>query len=141
MALTPVFTAEVSETGKLELPATTRRDFARYVKTLKGKRVVVSVKEDRPTRSQAANRWWWGVCVPLIAYELGYDKHEHERVHYALVSKCFGVTIDPKLGTEVPNVRSSKLNTAQFSELMEWAVRFAATEWGIVIPLPGEAEF
>ena len=138
MALTPTFPADVSDDGKLTLPKTTQRDLARYVKTLKGKRVVLSVTEYQNTRSQLQNKWWWGVAVPLIAYELGYDKHEHERVHYALVSKCFGVTVDPKLGTEVPNVRSSKLTTVQFSELMEWSVRVAATEWGIVIPLPGE---
>jgi hypothetical protein len=138
MALVPTFPADVTPDGKLELPTTARRDLARYVKTLKGKRVRVSVAEAKDTRSTAANRWWWGVAVPLIANELGYDRHEHERVHYALVAKAFGVTIDPKLKTEVPNVRSSKLTTEQFSELMEWAVRFAATELGIVVPLPGE---
>ena len=72
----------------------------------------------------------------MIAHELGYDKHEHDDVHYALVAKCFGTHV--KLQQEIPNVRSSHLTTTQFSELMEWEVRFAAQELGVVVPLPNE---
>ena len=107
---------------------------------LAGVAVDVVVKKHRNKRSDRQNRWHWGIAVPLIAHELGYDKHEHEDVHYALVAKCFGTHWDDKLKQEIPNVRSSELTTAQFSELMEWEIRWAAQEYGIVVPLPNEAE-
>lgn len=117
-------------------------DPARWVdvrRKLAGKRVEVVLRKPKSKRSLDQNAWWWGIAVPMIADELGYDKHEHDAVHYALVSKCFGVKQDPKLG-EVPNVRSSKLTVQQFAELMEWSVRWAAEYCGVVLPLPGEAE-
>jgi hypothetical protein len=140
MAPVPVFHATVSENGKLVLEPAERYQRQGYLRRLAGKSVDVVVKPHRHKRSDAQNRFWWGVAVPLIAHELGYDKHEHEALHYALVNLCFGTTSDPRLKQDVPNARSSQLTTAQFSELMEWAVRWAATEYGIVVPLPHEAE-
>ncbi len=109
-----------------------------FLRRLAGKDVDVVIRPHRNRRSDQQNKWHWGVAVPLIAQELGYDKHEHEHVHYALVAKCFGTTFDPKLQQEIPNKRSSELTTTEFSELMEWEVRWAAQEYGIEIPLPDE---
>lgn len=102
-----------------------------------GQRVEVVLRNPRSKRSLDQNAWHWSIAVPMIAEALGYDKHEHDQVHYALVSKCFGVRQDAKLG-EVPNARSSRLTVQQFSELMEWEVRFAAQFCGVEIPLPSE---
>lgn len=139
MSLIPVFHGVVSDDGKLALADAERYLRQGYLKHLAGKPVDLIVRAHRNKRSDAQNKWHWGVAVPLIAHELGYDKHEHEDVHYALVAKCFGTRFDPKLKQEIPNVRSSQLTTVQFSELMEWEVRWAAQELGIQIPLPGEA--
>jgi hypothetical protein len=108
---------------------------------LEGCDVDVAVAKHHAGRSLAQNRAWWGITIPIIADHLGYDMHEHEMVHYALVAKCFGETRDERLGHDVPNVRSSKLTTAQFTQLMDWAQRFAATEWGVVIPSPNEPDW
>ncbi len=136
----PVWRGTVTPDGHLHLdPA----DLARrrgYLKSLAGRPVVVLIKRARPQRSLAQNRWWWGVAVPLIAQTLGYDRHEYEDLHYALVAKCFGLHHDPRLAQEIPNVRSSSLTVRQFTDLMEWAVRWAAQEYGIYVPLPDEAE-
>ena len=96
------------------------------------------MRKRRTLRSDAQNRAWWGITVPAIAEFLGYDKHEHEDVHYWLVAKCFGT--HAVQGVEVPNKRSSRLTTAEFAELQDWAVRFSATEWGLVVPLPNEVD-
>src|SRR5512138_2694977 len=61
-----------------------------------GKRVEVVLRRPRSKRSLSQNRWWFGIAVPMIAESLGYDRHEHDQVHYALVSKCFGVRQDPR---------------------------------------------
>lgn len=141
MAVVPVFHADVKPDGSgLTFDGAQRFRRQGYLRTLAGQRVDVIVRPHRERRSDRQNRWWWGVAVPLVAQELGYDKHDHEELHYALVALCFGTHRDEKLGLDVPNARSSALTTAQFSELMEWAVRWAAQQYGIEIPLPGEAE-
>lgn len=140
MALVPIFHGDVTADVKLILDAAEAELRRGYLRKLAGQRVQIVVRKFRKNRSDRQNRWWWGIAVPLIAQELGYDKHEHEDVHYALVAKCFGVHFDDRLKQEVPNKRSSSLTTAEFSELMEWAVRVAAIEWGIQLPLPNEAE-
>lgn len=113
--------------------------FASHRRALAGKRSEVVIRPPKSKRSLVQNKWHWGIAVPMIAEALGYDRHEHDQVHYALVSKCFGVKQDPKLG-EVPNVSSSQLTVREFAELMEWEVRFAAQFCGVVLPLPGETE-
>lgn len=140
MALVPIFHGAVSAEGKLLFDQAEAGLRHGHLKTLAGRPVDVVVKLHRHHRSTAQNKWHWGIAVPLIAHALGYDKHEHDDVHYALVAKCFGTHFDPILKQEVPNVRSSALKTTEFSELMEWEVRWAASEHGIVIPLPNEAE-
>lgn len=137
MASQFVIPGKVDELGVLR-PADLPR-WGNICRALAGCTVEIVLRKPKSKRSLDQNQWWWGVAVPLIAEELGYDRHEYEAVHYALVSKCFGVRQDAKLG-EVPNKRSSQLTIAEFSELMEWAVRFAATEIGIALPMPGETE-
>ena len=125
--------------GALEIAERTR--FTEYVKALPDGPMEVVVRRRQQQRSLDQNAWIWGVAYPVIAEELGYDKHEHEDLHYALVAKCFGEHFDKRLGAMVPNKRSSKLTTKEFSDYMEWLVRFAATELGgILVPLPNESE-
>jgi len=140
MAAVPTFHGVVTKTGQLELLDVERIRRRVYLLGLAGREVEITIKVQRERRSTKQNAWWWGIAVPLIAHELGYDKHEHDKLHYALVSLCFGTTVDSVTKQEIPNVRSSHLTTVQFSELMEWVVRWAASEHGIVIPLPNESE-
>jgi hypothetical protein len=44
------------------------------------------------------------------------------------------------MGREWPAKTSSQLSTKEFSDYMEWLVRWAAMEHGIRVPLPGESE-
>ena len=135
----PIWAATVTKEGILRVEDRDR--FHRYVRGLTGAQVEVVVRKRKSQRSLDQNAWAWGVAYPIIAGELGYDQHEHEDLHYALVAKCFGEHFDKRIGAMVPNKRSSKLTTAEFSSYMEWLVRFAATELGgIVVPLPGESE-
>lgn len=135
---TPVFRAVVSREIKivLEDPGAFREHLVRLV----DRRVEVVVRRERSKRSLAQNAWVWGCAYPLLAETLGYDRDEHEMLHYALVAKWGGKHFDERLRVDVPNKRSSKLSTTEFSDYMEWLVRFAAKEFGCVIPLPDEAE-
>lgn len=142
MAFIPIFHAQVSEDGTLlQFEASEQALRRGHLKRLAGKAVDVTVRARRNQRSQRQNAWYWGFAIPLIAQELGYDRHEHDRLHYALLDKCFGTTYDARLKQHVLNVlHSADLSTTQFSEFMEWIVRFAAQELGVRVPLPNESE-
>jgi hypothetical protein len=139
MAAQFVFPALVNEHGIGCIDVEHKPRYRETLRNLAGKRVEFVIRKPKSRRSTEQNAWWWGIAVPMIAEHLGYERNEHDQVHYALVSKCFGVEHDPRLG-EVPHKRSSKLTVQEFSELMEWAVRVSAQEFGVLLPLPSEAE-
>lgn len=101
---------------------------------LAGKLVTIRARASK--RSIEQNKWLWGVALPLIAEHCGYDAHEHEALHYALLSVRFG-TVEA-FGHQVPARTTSKMNTRDFAAYMDWLVRYAATELGVIIPLPDE---
>lgn len=136
----PVFNGVVTADGRLELDGIEAMQRRRYLRSLVGKRVGVVVRERRSQRSTNQNAWLWGIALPLLAEELGYDEHEHETLHYALLGECFGHVYDPRSGQTVLAKTSSQLNTKEFADYMEWLVRWAATEHNCRIPLPGESE-
>ena len=136
----PVFNGVVTADGRLELDGIEAMQRRRYLRSLAGKRVGVVVRERRSQRSTNQNAWLWGIALPLLAEELGYDEHEHETLHYALLGECFGHVYDPRSGQTVLAKTSSQLNTKEFADYMEWLVRWAATEHNCRIPLPGESE-
>ena len=136
--MNPIFPGSVTEQGKLTLERPLQ--FQGHLRGLAGKRVEVVVRKPKSQRSLEQNAWIWGIAYPILGETLGYDKDELDELHYALVAKCFGVHMNEKMGVTVPNKRSSKLTTVEFSEYMEWLVRFAAKEFDCQIPLPNEVE-
>src|SRR6185436_1312729 len=106
--MVPVVRASVSEAGKLLLSAPARALFDRYLQTLKGKPVELVVRVHRATRSGQANRFYWGVVVPLLAAHCGYDKTS---MHEALAYKFLRVEDDPILGSPCRR-RTSQLDAA-----------------------------
>lgn len=141
MARVPVWRGAVNEAGTHLILSAAERDQRRaFLRSLAGKTLDIVFKVHRSQRSIDQNAWEWGVAIPILAEHLGYDLDEHEALHYALVDECFGRSWDERLKRDMPNVRSSKLNTEQYSKYMEWLVRWAAREHGCVIPLPNESE-
>jgi hypothetical protein len=97
----------------------------------------VSVRLVRKLRSLDQNAYWWAVPVAIIADYCGY---EPEQMHYALLGEWRGYDDGP-VGPPVPRcTSSSKLTTGEFTELIEWVQRWAATELDLQIPSPGEWE-
>ena len=118
--------------------ARTKSEIAATIKALAGRAVDVIVQPHQRSRSLDQNAWIWGVAYPILAKHLGYDRDEIEDLHYGLVAKWGGEHFDKRLGAMVPNKRSSKLTTREFSDYMEWLVRFSAKECGCIVPLPDE---
>ena len=57
------------------------------------------------------------------------------------MARFFGTHTDKITGATVPNARSSKLSTKEFSELIDGTVKWAAQELGIVVPMPDDLPF
>ncbi len=132
-----IFYGRVTEAGMLLLDQEgaylqfAKRKFA-------GKAIEVTIRAKRSKRSLDQNALWWSIIVPAIAEEVGYDRSEHDECHYALVARFFGTHTDKISGATVANARSSKLSTKQFSELIDGTVRWAATDLGLVLPMPDD---
>ena len=126
---------------------TSRPFFDRAISTLgDGEEVTVTVAKRQDKRSLAMNRALWGPIytqlIAGIAEAVGYDAHDasgKEYLHEGLLMLFGGTVVDPITKREVAKERSSQMTVARFSEFMEWIVRWAATEYGVVVVLPGEA--
>lgn len=139
MAMSPVFTGRVDQVGKLHLDDAS--GYHRHAKKYAGRKVEIVLRLRTQQRSDRQNRWIWGIAYPILGPHWGYERTEHEHMHYGLLAQCFGTKVDTRFGIRVPKVTSSKkLNTKEFSEYMEWLVRYAAIEEQIRIPLPNEVD-
>jgi hypothetical protein len=110
----------------------------RAVASFEGEQVEVIVRKWKAKRSNKQNAWEWAVAIPLIAEHCGYDAHEHEALHYELSKIYFGKRVNDVTGFETPVGRTSRLDTKDYCDWMEWLCRWAAKELGVVIPLPSE---
>lgn len=137
MNLQRLFAAEVTHAGKLRMSEASRAEMDRYLGSLKGKLVEISVKESRRTRSNQANRFYWGVVVPIIAEHLGYTNDElHEALKYKFLR------LDAECAApDLPRVRSTAtLDVKEFGTYLETVITWAGSEFGLNIPAPGEVE-
>ena len=136
----PVFPVRVTPEAQLKVPSGARPQFQAWLQKLAGTDCELVVRKRKSKRSLDQNAWIWGVAYPLIAEAIGYGSHEIEDMHYGLVAKWAGEHFDKRLGSMVPNKRSSQLSTVEFSKYMEWLVIYAAESLNCCVPLPGESE-
>lgn len=97
----------------------------------------VEVKELKRKRSDAQNRYLWGVCYPAILKHLqGWDA---EDVHEYCLGECFGWEKIEGLGrARVKPIRRSKsMNVTEFMDYVAWIQRDMAGR-GIYVPEPNE---
>lgn len=133
--ITPVFAGIVTEQGKLKMGESQRRAMDMWLASLAGKPIVITIKQERATRSNQQNRYWWGVVVPLIAEHLGYTNDE---MHEALKYKFLRLEAE-SAPADLPKIRSTaSLNTKEFTDLIENVITWAGSEFGLQIPLPNE---
>lgn len=103
----------------------------------------ITIESERHRRSNAQNRYWWGVIVEEVADHCGYEKHDHEAAHadivYHLMPEYRTERINRITG-EVETVRAStrEMPTGVFTELIERAFRWAAVDLGLHIQSPQE---
>lgn len=103
--------------------------------------VTIDITHGGKKHSRQQEKTWFKLVVEPLCEHIGVDYHEKDQkaaVHYALVRECFGETWNATFKCFIPNKRSSQLNSKDYAEMMDWAVRYVAQEHGLVLTLPSE---
>jgi transcription antitermination factor NusG len=119
------------------------QDYESYeaLKELDGKRVEVTIKEFKNTRSNRANRYYWGVVIPSVfkAFaEVGIKLVNHEQGHEACRIKFLMEEI--QVGEEsfrVPK-STSRMKTDEFANYIFVVVDYLREYYNFVVPEPRE---
>jgi hypothetical protein len=105
--------------------------------------VTVTIEKRHATRSRQANRFYWGVCVALIAEHTGYTPEEtHEALKTMFLPKRLAMLgQNGELNSElVIGGSTSKLTVIEFYEYAERVREFAREKLGVMIPSPADRE-
>ncbi len=126
--------ANIDDKGKLIL--SNRDQFLNDLQQLKGKNVYVVVDEEKQTRSNNQNRYYWSCIIQPISDYTGYTPDE---VHEILLDK-FADKKEVKIKDETHLIpmRSHKMKTDSFEKYVEQIRVWASTELGLRIALPNE---
>lgn len=130
--MTLVHQGQVDSEGKLTLvnPETFRRVLRGFLNAP----VDITIRRHRKSRSDRQNAYYWAVVVGMLAEFCGYTPEE---MHEALKWKFLRREADGPL----PTVRSTtELGTQEFEDYVEMVRMWAATDLGVVVPLPNEIE-
>jgi len=117
------------EQGKLVVDF--QANFERWLMTLEGQRVTIEIKKFRKNRTDAQNRYYWGVVIDILSKHTGY---EPEEMHDAIKIKFMPVE---RAGL-IAGKSTARLTTIEFMELIERVQRWAAQDLQCYIPDPGE---
>lgn len=124
--------------GKLQMKD--NKAFGSYLKSLvvEGREetaVTVTVKRFHRNRTDAQNKYYWGVVVPILQDYMGYDYAEE--VHEALGYEHLRY----KKGKYWLVKSTRKMSTVDFEAYMSLLRRWASREFGVNIPMPNEIDF
>ena len=123
--------------GKLVLD--NKEDFLKECSGMDNCPVYLTLTKVKNTRSTNQNAYYFGVVVKMISEHTGYETWE---VHEVLLAATFGKKeINIGYETFVPNKRSKNLNTVEFEQLCEMAIRIATEKLDLYIPLPNEVDY
>jgi hypothetical protein len=132
MAAIPVFVGTVDARGSLDFAPAVRGLMRAHLLRLKpGTPIEVTLKRWRNKRSSQANRYYFGVVIPLIAEHCGYDKQE---MHELLAMRFLRIEDDPITGAP-RRTSTPETDSQEFADYVDHCIQFAA-ELGIEIPEP-----
>lgn len=134
-----IYTGEIKE-GKLKI--TNRKGFDEDMLTLDGKSVVISIEKKKSKRSDAQNRYWWGVVIPIVKQGLkdaGFQDYKTgESVHELLKYRFLKTDSVSEHGETLERIKSStELSKGEFMELIAEVQQWSAEYLSYIIPDPG----
>ena len=112
--------------------------FKKYCLSLEGNSVFVTVEKMKNIRSNAQNRYLWGVLYKLISDSLGW---EIEDVHTFCKQEFNPKHIELKGEEWKVGGSTTKMSTIEFSEYVEKIQRFFAEHANLSLPDPNQADF
>ncbi len=126
-----------------------RSKLSETIAAFEGKNVTISIERTRNKRTNLQNRWYWGVCVPMVQdrlRELG-ELLSKESTHDLL--KMVVMKIDPALivdeiiiedtGESIERLKSTtELTTTEFMAYKEHIQQWAIQSLDVDIPDPEE---
>jgi hypothetical protein len=136
----PVFGRGLMRQGRLRI--TQANVFAAQLQQLRDGVVEIAVARKRATRSQQANRYWWGVCVAAVADHTGYTPNEiHALAKQLFLPKRIAIADGHgEIRDEVViGASTTRLTTLEFSEFIEAFRQWAADTLDVYIPPADQA--
>ena len=137
----PIFEAAVDDNGKVQMPRFTREAMKRWLMTLKGKAVDITIRRHKKIRTLDQNAYYMGVVVPILAEYFGHDNPDdmHEDLKREFNPVPSKINPAEKIGGT-----TTKLSTREFmaddDSYVERICRWAAQEYKIYIPPPKKVE-
>jgi hypothetical protein len=137
--MTPKFKGTVAR-GLVDL--IDKSGYDRYIKTLEGKEIFLTVSQWKNTRSNNQNNYYWGVVVKLLSETTGYTLQEmHEALKIKFLLKQNIVTINNETEVSLPTMKSTALmNTLEFEDYCKEIREWASADLNCFIPLPNEVD-
>lgn len=135
----PLFKGIINQQGKF-VPSGAI-SFVSYLNKFIGKRVIVTIYDDRNQRSLAQNSYLWGVVYKMISDETGHtndELHEYYKAKLLTQHKELKDKESGKIERYVVIGETKTLNTIEFEEYVEGVRMLAALDHGLSIPLPNE---
>lgn len=110
------------------------RDYQRYVRSLAGQFVEVTIRKQRTKRSGQQNAYIHAVPIPLLAEHFGYTIPEMKLV---LMGECWGWK--EVIGRQIPvRAHTSEMSVEECQYFIDWIIPWAAQNHDVQIPLPNE---
>ena len=137
----PIFEGDIVD-GKLKLFPHVRESISRWCQTFKsGSHVDITIRKHKEKRTNEQNRYYFGVVIPILADQFGYDNPED--IH-ADLKRLFNPIESKIMPGETIGGTTTKLSTVEFmaadDSYVERICRWAATEHGVFIPPPEKIE-
>lgn len=118
---------------KLEL--NDRSGFTDVVHSLDDKDIVIEIGEFKPTRTNRANAYYWGVVLKCISDDSGHDPESlHEHFKRKFLTPLIVTIMDEE--TKIYTTRT--LDSQEFWDYVERVRVFAGEFFNIIIPAPSE---
>jgi hypothetical protein len=123
--------------GKLDLSPTQRKIIASAISKREGQDVRLTISQRVKQRSNNQNRYMWSVVYEALAAETGHTTEEiHEFMKSMYLPRSF---IQLGKTTQQLTKSTTTLSTYDMEVFLEQVRAFAASELGVVIPLPNES--
>jgi hypothetical protein len=122
-----------------------RGNVVRFLESIDGKNITVTIKEVKQVRSLGWNSYYWTVVIPRVKIglnDMGYeaDELDNEIVHGVLTERFLSKKIYSEFLEESLTIqeRTSKISNADFKAFVERIQRWAMEFLHVYIPDPNE---